>query len=131
MSPGFCSAVRSLDLQIRASQDPTDQSLGADLREHLGFAERQQAWFWWKTIRLTQALVSSNEALVTHLRSLEPADAAYLSIQAELVARHLADLDQAGLAMVRQEATQRPERWRWALRQLMSHQAARPPGRET
>jgi DNA-binding SARP family transcriptional activator/tetratricopeptide (TPR) repeat protein len=126
MSPGFCSAVRSLDLQIRASQDPTDQSLAGDLLEHLGFAQRQQAWFWWKTIRLTQALVSSNEALVTHLRSLEPADAAYLSIQAELVARRLADLDQAGLAMVRQEATQRPERWRWALRQLMSHQAARP-----
>jgi len=67
-------------------------------------------------MRLTQALVSSNDALASHLRSLSHQDAAYLSIQAELVARRLADLDEAGLEIVRQEAILRPERWRWAIR---------------
>lgn len=123
---GFRSSWHALDVAIRAYACARDASLMPALDEAIRFTERQQAWFWWKTIRLTQALVSSNEALATHLGSLEPADAAYLSIQAELVARRLADLDQAGFATVRQEATQRPERWRWALRQLMSHQAARP-----
>jgi ATP/maltotriose-dependent transcriptional regulator MalT/DNA-binding SARP family transcriptional activator len=125
-SPGFCSAVRSLGLQIRASQGSVDLTEASGLVEHLRFAERQQAWFWWKTIRLTQALVSSNDELLAYVHSLEPVDAAYLSIQAELVARRLSDLDQAGLATVRQEATQRPERWSWALRQLLSKPGARP-----
>jgi ATP/maltotriose-dependent transcriptional regulator MalT/DNA-binding SARP family transcriptional activator len=126
MSPGFRSAIWSLSLQIRAHEDPADHALAGDFRHHLRFAERQQAWFWWKTIRLTQALVSSNDEMVAHIRSLERVDAAYLSIQAELVVRRLADLDQASLATVQQEATQRPERWRWALRQLLSNQVARP-----
>ena len=126
MSPGFASAVRSLGLQIRASQVTSDVRLAEDLVEGLLLASHQQAWFWWKTIRLTQALVSANSELVQYLRSLEPNDAAYLSIQAELVVRRLADLDPAGLSMVRQEATQRPERWRWALRQLLSDPVARP-----
>ncbi len=125
-APAFSSAVRSLGLQILASQSPGDPSLPGSLLEHLRFAERQQAWFWWKSIRLTQALVSSNEALVTHVRSLESGDAAYLSIQAELVTRRLADLDAASLGIVRQEAALRPERWRWALRQLLSNGDARP-----
>jgi DNA-binding SARP family transcriptional activator len=126
LSPGFSSAVRALALQIRASETTTDASFGRDLAEGLHFAARQQAWFWWKTIRLTQALVSVNDELAAHIRSLEQVDIAYLSIQAELVVRRLADLDQASLATVRQEATQRPERWRWALRQLLSSQAGRP-----
>ena len=124
-SPGFESAVRSLRLQIRADENPADHALASDFGLHLRFAERQQAWFWSKTIRLTQALVSSNDELVAHIRSLEPVDAAYLSIQAELVVRRLADLDQASLATVRQEAIQRPERWRWALRQMLTNQVAR------
>ena len=99
--------------------------MGLALVTALQVAEHQQAWFWSKTIRLTQALVSGNDELAAHIRSLEPVDAAYLSIQAELVVRRLADLDQASLATVRQEAIQRPERWRWALRQLLLSQAAR------
>ena len=126
LSPGFGSAVRALALQIRASETAVDASFGRDLVEGLQFAEHQQAWFWAKTIRLTQALVSDNHELAAYIRSLESVDVAYLSIQAELVVRRLADLDQASLATVRQEATQRPERWRWALRQLLSNQAARP-----
>jgi DNA-binding SARP family transcriptional activator len=129
-SPTFEVAYRSschaLDLAIRAVEGARDPSLTYAFDEAIRFAEGQQAWFWSKTIRLTQALVSGNEALTTHLRSLEPTDAAYLSIQAELVARRLADLDQTGLALIRQEATQRPERWRWALRQLLSNQTVRP-----
>ena len=126
MSPGFSSAVRSLSLQIRASHRPAGVESLCDFDEDLRFAERQQAWFWWKTTRLTQALVSDNCELVAYLRSLEPADAAYLSIQAELVVRRLADLDQPSLAIVRQEAAHRPERWRWALRQLLANHGARP-----
>ena len=126
ISAGFRTSLMALNLQIRAVEGDESASLGPALATALQVAERQQAWFWWKVIRLTQALVSGNEELVAHIRSLEPVDIAYLSIQAELVVRRLADLDQASLAMVRQEATQRPERWRWALRQLLSNQAARP-----
>jgi ATP/maltotriose-dependent transcriptional regulator MalT/DNA-binding SARP family transcriptional activator len=126
MSPGFGSAVKSLDLQIRATANVADQTLDADLEEGLRFAERQQAWFWWKTIRLTQALVASSEALALHVRSLGAQDAAYLSIQAELVARRLGDLDQVALEIVRTEAILRPDRWRWALRRLLSNHDARP-----
>jgi DNA-binding SARP family transcriptional activator len=124
--PGFGSAIRSLDLQIRAATNAADPALEAGLEAGIQFAEHQQAWFWWKTMRLTQALVSSNDALASHLRSLSRQDAAYLSIQAELVARRLADLDEAGLEIVRREAILRPERWRWAVRQALSSQSARP-----
>jgi DNA-binding SARP family transcriptional activator len=126
LCPGFRSAVRSLGLQIRASADPGDPSLLSDMDQALNLAERQQAWFWWRTIRLTRALVSRKEQLVLHLRALEPKDAAYLSIQAELVVRRLADLDDGCLETVRAEAQRRPERWRWALRQMLSDQTAIP-----
>jgi DNA-binding SARP family transcriptional activator len=53
-------------------------------------------------------------------------DGAYLSIQAELVVRRLADLDDGCLEIIRAEAQLRPERWRWALRQTLSDQTARP-----
>jgi hypothetical protein len=126
LAPGFRASVMALDLQIRAVAACDQTSMRPAIETALDFAARQQAWFWWKTIRLTQALVSDNDELAAHIRSLEQVDIAYLSIQAELVVRRLADLDQASLATVRQEATQRPERWRWALRQLLSNQAARP-----
>lgn len=124
--PAFRSSWLALDLAIRVAGSARDSSLATMFEDAIRFAENQQAWFWWKTIRLTQALVSANSELVQYLRSLEPNDAAYLSIQAELVVRRLADLDPAGLSMVRQEATQRPERWRWALRQILSDPVARP-----
>jgi LuxR family maltose regulon positive regulatory protein len=126
LAPGFRASVMALDLQIRAVAACDQTSMRPAIETALDFAARQQAWFWWKTIRLTQALVSVNDELAAHIRSLEQVDIAYLSIQAELVVRRLADLDQASLATVRQEATQRPERWRWALRQLLSSQAGRP-----
>jgi LuxR family maltose regulon positive regulatory protein len=122
---GFRSSWLALDVAIRAYESVRDPSLMPSLEEAVRFTEHQKAWFWWKTIRLTKALVSSSAELALFLRSLEPADSAYLSIQAELVVRRLADLDGAGFAIVRQEATQRPERWRWALRQLLSNQTAR------
>src|ERR1035437_445519 len=123
--PGFGSAVKSLNVQIRAMTETLEPGLAAELEEGLRFAERQQAWFWWKTIRLTQALVSGKDALSSHVCSLPPQDAAYLSIQAELVVRRLGDLDADALETVRNEALLRPERWRWALRQLL-HNAATP-----
>src|ERR1035437_6359410 len=126
VSPGFASAVRSLDLQIRATANASDPALSAGFEEGLRFAEQQQAWFWWKTMRLTQALVANDEELTSHVRLLAKQDAAYLSIQAELVARRLGDLDGAALEIVREEAILRPERWRWALRQLLSSPSARP-----
>jgi hypothetical protein len=123
---GFKSSWHALDIEIRASDNPQDPSLVMEIEAAIRFTERQQAWFWAKTIRLTRALISGNEALGAHLRSLEPADAAYLSIQVELVTRRLADLDGNAWAMIKREAAQRPERWRWALRQLLSNQSARP-----
>lgn len=125
IGPGSRTSLMALNLQIRAVEGDRSASMGLALVTALQVAEHQQAWFWSKTIRLTQALVSGNDELAAHIRSLEPVDAAYLSIQAELVVRRLADLDQASLATVRQEAIQRPERWRWALRQLLLSQAAR------
>ena len=121
----FESAYKSLNLQIQATTDPADPGLQTSLEAGLKFAERQQAWFWWKTMRLTQALVASNEALNSHVRQLVPRDVAYLSIQAELVVRRLGDLDQDSLEIVRNEAILRPQRWRWAIRQLLSNDAAR------
>ncbi len=123
---GFASASRSLRLQIRAMTGQPVPDLLADLDEAVRLAEQQQAWFWWKTMRLTQALVANDEELTSHVRLLAKQDAAYLSIQAELVARRLGDLDEAALAIVREEAILRPERWRWALRQLLSSPSARP-----
>ncbi len=123
---GFRSAVHSLRLQIRASTRSVDPPVGADFDDALDFAKRQRAWFWWKSIRLTQALVSSRGQLAAHLRLLGPSDVAYLSIQAELVVSRLADLDEGCLELVRAEAQLRPERWRWALRQTLSGHAASP-----
>ena len=123
--PGFACAVRSLELQIRTASGAADPALLEGLTEGLKSAERQQAWFWWKNIRLTQALVSGNEELLSYLASLEQPESAYLSIQAELVARRLADLDQPALDLVRREAGQRPERWRRTLRDLLARAGGR------
>jgi DNA-binding transcriptional activator of the SARP family len=123
---GFRSSWLAMDVAIRAIDNLVDTALVTDLEHAIAFAEGQQAWFWWKTMRLTQALVATNSELVAYLASLDPPDAAYLSIQAELVTRRLADLDQPSLAIVGQEAAQRPDRWRWALRQILSNPSARP-----
>lgn len=125
--PCFRSAWLSLDLQVRATVDPTDPALTARIEAALHFAQGQQAWYWWKNIRLTQALIAPTDELGDHLASLEPEDAAFLSIQAELAVRRLADLNEAGLETVRAEASLRPERWRWALRGLLLSEGLRPP----
>jgi hypothetical protein len=78
-SIGFGSAVRSLRLQIRATADIDGQALEADFEDGLRFAEQQQAWFWWKTMQLTRALVANSDALTSHICSLASEDAAYLS----------------------------------------------------
>jgi len=74
---------------------------------------------------LTQALVSSSEDLNRYLAALDEPDAAYLSIQAELVLRRLGDLDQVEFDMIRQEAIRRPQRWRLPLRGVLSKSGAR------
>jgi len=126
VSPGFSSAVQSLRIHVRASMQPQNSSLVDELANALRFAEGQQAWFWCKTIRLTQALISPSHELSGYVRALKPADAGYLAIQAELVVRRLADLNQAALEIVKEETTRRPVRWRWALRQLLASETARP-----
>jgi len=117
---GLGSARISLDLQIRATVDAADPNLAADLESGLEFAKGQQAWFWVKCMRLTRALTSPADMLSRHLRSMDPDDGAYLSIQAELVLRRLPDLDEDSRSIVSREAARRPERWRWALRQAMN-----------
>jgi ATP/maltotriose-dependent transcriptional regulator MalT/DNA-binding SARP family transcriptional activator len=125
LCPGFKSAVTSLTLQARAYSSPDDPSLLNEIDQALAFAEGQQAWFWWKTIRLTRALVSSAETLSDHVSALGREDAAYLSIQAELLVRRLADLDERSFDIVRREAELRPARWRWALRRALREPACR------
>ena len=124
--PGFESSRLSLDLQYRATVDPDDPDLPAAFDAGLTFAYNQQAWFWFNCMRMTRSLVAPSGTLADHLRSLAAGDAAYLSIQAELVARRLADLDDIGLALVRNEAAVRPERWRWALRRFFQATGHRP-----
>jgi DNA-binding SARP family transcriptional activator len=120
----FCvayeAAVRSLDLQIRASRMPADATLAEDLAKGLRLSQLQEAWFWWKHVRFTQVLVSSAEDLSGYFATLEQPDAAYLSIQAELVVRRLGELDQNGFKLVFGEALRRPERWRLPLRRLLT-----------
>jgi DNA-binding SARP family transcriptional activator len=117
---GFASGIRSLDIQIRASFSTPDAHLEADIVEALDFAERQQAWLWSKNIRLTQAILSSADDFSAFLRRLEKPDYCFLSIQAELVARRLGDLDELGFAVVRTEALSRPIRWRRPLRSVIA-----------
>lgn len=125
--PGFVSAFLSLELQIRSSF--SGAGLSADVfRQYLRFAERQQAWFWSKTIRLTQALASATSDLAAYVASMDKADAPYLSIQAELVTARLAELDQLGFGLVRDEACRAPERWRSALRDSLTKKGPRPQG---
>jgi ATP/maltotriose-dependent transcriptional regulator MalT/DNA-binding SARP family transcriptional activator len=124
--PGFSSAIRSLDLQIRASRGLTDESFQETLLGNIGFATSQQAWFWFKAMQVTQALAATSVNLAEFVRSLDVPDATFLTMQAELVARRLGDLDAAGLNVVADEASRHPERWRWALRQLIQGPHARP-----
>jgi DNA-binding SARP family transcriptional activator len=122
----FRSAMLSLHLQRRATNSEAHSRLRQEIDEALAFAAGQQAWFWWRNIRVTQALVGPSDELLTQVQSLEREDSGYLSIQAELVTRRLADLDQDALSIVRAEALLRQERWRWALRQLFDYPLARP-----
>jgi ATP/maltotriose-dependent transcriptional regulator MalT/DNA-binding SARP family transcriptional activator len=122
LSPGFRCAAAALRLQIDAYGGSCDATLGI---QSLELAERQQAWFWWKSMRLSRALASGSEELTPYIRTLQDPDSAYLSLQAELVARRLEDLDLAAFEIVRSEATRRPHRWRWAVRQMLGNHKSR------
>lgn len=126
ISPGFGSAVQALRVQIHASAAPDGSDFDSIAGEALAIAQRQQAWFWWKSIRLTQALVATADRLNADLRLIDAEDVAQLSIQAELVTRRLSDLAPDTLSRVAGEARLRPERWRWPLRQALSNACARP-----
>jgi hypothetical protein len=125
--PGFRSARLALDLQLRATDAPGDPAVQASCDAAEQFALQQQAWLWWRSSRLTRALVSPSALLVGHLHSLEHVDASCLSIQAGLVLRRLGDLDEDGASMVGAEASRRPERWRWALRRFLSSEGRAHP----
>jgi len=56
---GVLQCSRSLDLQIRCLAGPDRSESGWRSAGTPRFAPASAAWFWWKTIRLTQALVSS------------------------------------------------------------------------
>ena len=124
--PGFRTSLMAFELQIQAFEAGRNPGMDAAFQAALELATRQQARFWWKTIRLTQALASGNDELAAYVESLEDVDAAHLSIQAELVVRRLADFDARGFALVRTAATQRPDRWRWALRGLLTGAGSLP-----
>jgi LuxR family transcriptional regulator, maltose regulon positive regulatory protein len=121
--PSFQTALRSswlaLDVEMRACENPTDPSLNDAIEEAIRFTEQQQAWFWCKNVRLTRALLS-RDGLAVFVRSMNLDDAAYLSVQAELVVRCLADLDLAGFSIVKDEAVRRPDRWRGVARQSIA-----------
>jgi DNA-binding SARP family transcriptional activator/tetratricopeptide (TPR) repeat protein len=127
IAPGFGSAVLALRVQILASAACADREFELLCREALAFAHGQQAWFWWKSIQLTQALVSTAQELDAMLDSIDKGDMAHLSIQAELVSCRLSDLTPDALTKVEGEAQLRPERWRWPLRKILSDASSRPP----
>jgi ATP/maltotriose-dependent transcriptional regulator MalT/DNA-binding SARP family transcriptional activator len=116
---GFRSSWLALDAAIRAQDATRGPTAKPDFGEAIRLAEGQQAWYWAKTIQLTEALLAPDDTLVAHLRGLDPDDATYLSPQAELVSRRISDLDTFGLTLVREEALRIPERWRHPLRKLM------------
>jgi ATP/maltotriose-dependent transcriptional regulator MalT/DNA-binding SARP family transcriptional activator len=126
--PGFRASVRALDLQIRATANPSDPALPALFDTSEILVEQQHASFWGHCIRLTKALISRGDELAVHLKSLATEDFAYLSIQAELVIRRLADMDSRAMAEVHEQAVHRPERWRWALRQALTSGSLSQPG---
>ena len=126
--PGFRNSVRALSIQAQAQAHPDDPSLAGKLDQALALAEQQQAWFWWRSLRLTRALTADARELSESISALVREDAAYLSIQAELVVRRLADLDPHAFEVVRAEAELRPERWRWALRQVVDGATGRSTG---
>jgi len=114
--PGIAGSRRALELQLASTTQFEGQDLPQRFDACIHSAHKQGAWFWWKCMRLTQALISTHERLGEHVRALQPDDMGFLSIQAELVVRRLGDLDDVSLAVVRAEASQRSVRWRWALR---------------
>ena len=124
--PGFRSAGESLRVQLRAMESASDESLVADADAAADRAGKQQAWFWFHAIRATSALCAATDRLNAHFDALSPGNSAFLSIQAELVVRRLGDLGPPALEVVRSEATLRPERWRWAIRQMLEHESLRP-----
>ncbi len=117
--PGFCASLLALELQIRASTLGVSEDLDANFDAALNLAAKQQAWHWWKTIRLTRALVSRTVDLAAYTEYLDVTDAPYLSIQAELVATRLGHLGDRGYEFVRGEAAQRQDRWRGPLRTIL------------
>jgi DNA-binding SARP family transcriptional activator len=126
IAPGFGSATLALRAQVLASSEGCSEGLAQAASDALSLSRQQQAWFWWKSVSLTVALTSSSEDLNRYLSSMEPADEAHLSIQAELVACRFSDLSPASLDRVRGEAIKRPARWRWTLRHLLSSSHGRP-----
>jgi ATP/maltotriose-dependent transcriptional regulator MalT/DNA-binding SARP family transcriptional activator len=117
--PGLRSYLLSFGVQIAASVDPADQLLPGEIDKAMEFARRQQAWLPWKNATLTKALIGPATSLSEHLRTGGAADAALLSMQAELVVRRIGDLDEGALDLVRREAALRPMRWRWVLRRAL------------
>ncbi len=126
LMPGFRRAGESLRLQLRAMESASDEGLNADAEAAADRAGKQQAWFWFHAIRATSALCAPPDRLNAHFAALSPDNRAFLSIQAELVVRRLGDLGPPALEIVRSEATLRPERWRWAIRQMLDHESLKP-----
>lgn len=119
VAPGLTSYLLSFGVQIAASVDPGDKLLPGEIDKAMEFARRQQAWLSWKNAALTKALIGPAASLSEHLRTGGLADAALLSMQAELVVRRIGDLDEGALGLVRSEAALRPVRWQWVLRRAL------------
>jgi DNA-binding SARP family transcriptional activator len=124
--PGFVSSKYALDVQIRATMDTSDSQIHPAISAGLEHASAQEAWWWWKCMRLTQALLSTTERLNAHICSMEDRDLGLLSIQAELIIGRLADMDDEAISRIREESSLRAERWRSALRNRLDSQSLRP-----
>ncbi len=121
------------DLPSMATYNPGQRAQSAALLAHLAFlrgdpdsrerlleardiAELQSAGFWSNYCRLLLAALDGSRALNRTLKELVGEDRAMVSVLAEIVINHLAELDAAALDIVASEAELRPERWRPALR---------------
>lgn len=102
--------------------DPDARQLAAAAVRH---AESQAADFWWHAGRLLAAVTSSKDKLNAVVDSVARVDPAMLSVVADQLVLRLGDVEHGTSELIRNEAQQRPDRWRPPLRYAIEHLGAR------
>jgi len=98
--------------------DPDARELAVAAVRH---AELQAADFWWRAAQLLAAVTSSKEDLNAVVGSVARMDPAMLSVVADQLVLRLGDIEHGTIELIQNEAQQRPDRWRPALRHAIEH----------